>query len=323
MKFDLINKNKVPAIVFLLALTFMPLSTIFAQYQVEQIDTSTALYKDFVVGPGKVELEIEPGQSKTVNITVANRMDETRDFALSVEDFSGSRNLSEAVVLLGDEVGPYSLKDFLSFEYPEFELRDGERAVVPVTVSIPTDAQPGGLYGSVIVGTTNRTATGGQSSAIVSRLGVLFFVRVPGEVVEEGQLASFSTVEDKKVFGDGQVDFRIVYENNGSVHLNPYGYISVKNILGNEVGFIEIEPWFSLPQSLRTREVGWSNQFAFGFYRADLELNRGYGDQVDSSSISFFVLPWKMVAIAIGIIFVLVVGVRFLASRFKISVNRK
>ncbi len=42
-----------------------------------------AVYGDFVVGPGKIEVEIEPGQSKVVQMTVANRTGNTRTFRIS------------------------------------------------------------------------------------------------------------------------------------------------------------------------------------------------------------------------------------------------
>lgn len=320
MKTNLLIKNKfLPSALLIFAL-FAPAAS--AQYRIEQVDVSNALYKDFVVGPGKIELEIEPGQSKTALITVTNRMDETREFELDIEDFTGSRNLAETVVLLGDQAGPYSLKDFISFEISSFELKNGERAVIPVTVSIPTDAEPGGLYGSVLIGTTQKTDSGGQSSAIISRLGVLFFIKVPGEISEEGRLVSFGTANGQRFYGDGSVTFRLVYENNGSVHLNPYGQIRIKNLIGREVGAVEVDPWFSLPQSLRSRELNWQKPLMFGVYRAELEINRGYDNIVDSDQVTFLVLPWKIAISTFVAIFLIVVVARFLVSKIQISVKK-
>jgi hypothetical protein len=295
------------------------LSPLFAiaQYEIENVDTANALYKDFVVGPGKIELELNPGETKVALMTVTNRMGETRVFSFDVEDFTGSRNPQETVVLLGDERGPYSLKDFLKFEAPTVELKNGERATIPVTVSLPTDAEPGGRYGSVLVSTTALASDAAQRSAIVSRLGVLFFVKTPGYVEEEGVLKGFTTLNDKKYFGQGPIDFRLLYENNGSVYVNPYGEIRINNILGEEVGVVEVDPWFSLPQSLRVREVSWDRPFLFGRYTAVASINRGYENIIDTATVTFWVIPWKIALAGFVGIFVLVFLIRFVVTRFE------
>ncbi|HLP44268.1 MAG TPA: hypothetical protein VK145_03255 [Candidatus Nanoarchaeia archaeon] len=290
-----------------------------AVYKIENIDVANALYKDFVVGPGKVELEINPGESKTTAITVSNRTGGTRTFSLEVEDFTGSKNPNEAVVLLGDDRGPYSLRDFLKFESSTFELRNGERAIIPVTVSLPTDVDPGGHYGSVLVRTTQKEATGPQSSAIVSRLGVLFFVKVPGDVEEEGQLTGFNTLNGQKIFGKGPITLRLLYENNGSVYVNPYGEIRIKNMIGQEVGMVEVDPWFSLPQSIRMREITWNRPFLFGRYTATASINRGYDNIVDTLDVSFWVIPWKIALGILACLFVLIMALRFIITRFEIK----
>src|SRR3989344_1030835 len=233
---------KITAVAVVVAMTLLVLPFLAsAAYKIESVDVSQVVNKDFVVGPGKVELELNPGESKTAAVMVTNRMGGTRTFSLEVEDFTGSKDPAEVVVLLGNERGPYSLRDFLKFENKTFELKNGERAIVPVTVTLPTDAEPGGRYGSVLVSTTAKDSVATQSAAIVSRLGVLFFVKIPGEVENEGALAGFNTLNGKKILGGGPVTFRLLYENNGSVYLNPYGEIRIKNIIGEEVGMVEVD----------------------------------------------------------------------------------
>ncbi len=306
------------AVVAVMALLGAPFFT-SAAYQREQVDVSQVVNKDFVVGPGKVELELNPGESKTAVIMVTNRMGGTRMFSLEVEDFTGSKDPAEVVVLLGDERGPYSLKDFLKFENKTFELKNGERAIIPVTVTLPTDAEPGGRYGSVLVSTTAKDSVAAQSAAVVSRLGVLFFVKIPGEVENDGVLAGFNTLNGKKILGGGPVTFRLLYENNGSVYLNPYGEIRIKNIIGEEVGVVEVEPWFAMPQSLRLREVSWNRPFLFGRYTAIASINRGYDNIIDTSTLSFWIIPWKIALGAFAGIFILVLVIRFILTRFEIK----
>jgi len=275
---------------------------------------------DFVVGPGKQELTLNPGESKTIDLTVTNRMGEDKTFSIGVEDFTGSQNVDQTVVLLGDDRGPYSLKDYISVPEKEFTLKHGERATIPVTISIPADAEPGGLYGSVVVSTVSRPSSGEGSgaAAVVSRIGTLFFVTVPGAVAREGDLQSFKIAGGKHVFSSGPIQFQLLFQNTGAIHLDPYGEIDIKNILGEEVGQMIVDPWFALPDSLRLREVSWDRGTLFGVYTATAKINRGYDDIIDEKSVTFVVVPWKYLLAAFGAAFLLILLVRFIASKFEI-----
>lgn len=303
----------------LLVLSTLLFAPIAFAYQIETIDTSHVANKDFVVGPGKVEIELKPGEQKIVNLKVSNRMGDTRIFKVGIEDFTGSKNPEETVVLLGAERGPYSLRDYIHVPEMNFELKDGERATVPVTVSVPTDAEPGGLYGTVLITTTSKNAAiASGGSAIISRIGTLFFVNVPGVVRHDGKLKEFETSSGGKFFGKGPIDFRLLYENNGSTHVNPYGEVKIQNMFGEEVGNVVVDPWFAMPTSLRLREVSWDRPFLFGMYTATANINRGYDDIIDSKSITFFVIPWKIIAAAFLGLVLLVLIIRFVFTRFEI-----
>jgi hypothetical protein len=292
---------------------------VFAAYKTVSIDVDP-LRKDFVIGPGKQELYLKPGQTATVNVFVSNRMGEERLFNLAVEDFKGTRDLSRSVELLGDQKGPYSLRDFIIIEQDSFVLENGTRATVPVKISIPEGAEPGGFYGSLLISTvkapdSSRNVTGAAAGVPLNiRQGVLFFVRVEGDVVQGGKAVDFKIANDKKWFGGNEeVNFQIVFDNNGSVHLNPYGVISVSNYLGQEVEKIEVDPWFSLPDSLRLKEEIMNTGSMFGKYKADIHIYRGFGPldeeaSYDDLSLTFWVIQWASMAwygfIAITLLFI-------------------
>lgn len=280
-------------------------------------------YGDFVVGPGKVELPLAPGESRVVEMTVTNRLGGPRLFSLEIEDAAGSQDPRKPIVLLGDDHGPYTLKDYIDLPENSFVLGAGERARIPVTITIPADSEPGGRYGSVLVTTTSLpndnpiSSEARPSSAIVSRIGTLFFITTPGEVDLDGELREFATIPDKMFFTSGPMQFSILFENSGTMHLNPFATVAINNMLGEEVGFVEVEPWYSMPQSLRLRDVKWDRDFMIGRYTATLELNRGYNDVLDEATVSFWVLPLNIVIPAFGGLLLLLFVVRFLITRFE------
>ena len=292
-----------------------------APYPTDKITGKTA--GDFVVGPGKIELSLEPGQSKTVEMTVTNRMGVPKWFKMSVEDVKGSMDPQQPVVLLGSSHGPYSVKDYLHIPQKEFELKNMERARIPVTVTLPADAEPGGHYGSILVSTVSKGTNGdiqngaAPSSAVISRIGTLFFVSTPGSKDISGTVKSFGTVPAHHFFFSGPIKLGILFENTGSVHLDPYGEITITNLAGDQVGQIDLTPWFALPKSLRTREVTWDRSLLIGRYTATATIHLGYDNKVVTKTFTFWVIPWKFIGGTFLGLFFLFLIIRFLFTRFE------
>jgi hypothetical protein len=291
---------------------------------VERIPNAGDVVGDFVVGPGKFEAIIQPGKSNTMEMILTNRTGYDRRFNLEIEDATGSSDGSDSVILLGDDRGPYSIKDYIILPAKSFDLKQGERARVPVTIAIPADAEPAGFYGSVLVTTTSlkpeeeENQTGAAvRSPIVQRIGVLFFVTVPGDSIHEGSLKEFSTIPKKKWFEKGPINFSITYENTGVAHLNPYGELRVINMFGEEVGYRELQPWFVLPKAVRLMDVSWNRDMLYGKYTATLYLNRGYDDIIDESSVVFWVIPWKFLLLILGGLFMTLFLIRSFFRKFE------
>lgn len=281
------------------------------------------VFGDFVVGPGKIELSINPGETKTVEITVSNRTGGPRFFEIVTEDATGSTDPTQSLKLLGDDRGPYSLKDYIHVQAPRFELPHNTRARIPVTVSVPPNAEPGGLYGSLLVSTVSTEARQGDGqgtapqSAVVARIGALFFVTIPGDVAKDGVLKDFTTVPPQTFYQSGPLTFGLLFENRGSIHLAPYGEIRIRNFFNEEVGFIELDPWFVLPSAVRLREIEWNREFLFGRYTAIAYINRSYDDVIDEKTFVFWVLPWKPLTGGFGVIFFFLFMIRTFFKKFE------
>ncbi len=282
---------------------------------------------DFVLEPGKTELFLDPGESVTKFVSVTNRINRTIEFLIAPEDLTGSDDPTRPVVLLGEETGPYSLKNFIKPEISKFKLKPGEKITIPVTISIPEDAEPGGFYGALIISnepskTPDQSISETQSQTrIISRLASLYFIRVNGQVKESGKLDDFKTLGPQRLFNESKPDgFEFSYVNDGRVHLVPYGIITIKNITGRVITTLPIDAYFALPNSTRYRAINWEDEaprFYLGKYTATLSLNRGYGDITDEKTISFWVIPWKVLVLVLVIILVVVTALYFIMTRFE------
>src|SRR3989339_1284152 len=284
-----------------------------------------AAQNDFVVEPGKTEILLNLGESMVKNISVTNRVDRTVRFKLSAEDFIGTDNPKEPLVLLGDTNSPYSLKDFIVPEIREFSLEFGEKITIPVTVSVPTNAEPRGYYGALIISNdpdklsaeTTKEVEG--KTRFISRIGSLFLLRINGEGKEQGELEDFKVVGPTKMFySQRPTGFEIAYKNTGNVHLVPYGTITIKNIFGQVIKTLPVDAYFALPNSTRYREVNWTPGFSLGRYTANLSLYKGYNNEYAESKFAFWVIPWKiLIPVFLGIMLVIALFY-YILTRFEL-----
>lgn len=275
---------------------------------------------DFVLEPGKIEIFLNPGETVTRNISVINRTNKKADYKIEIEDFVGSDNPNTPVLLLGNDKSPYSFKDNLVPETNTFSLGFGQKIELPIEIKAPANAQPGGFYTSVIVSSVpSEEELAAQTGAkIISRVGVLMFIRINGPVEQNGEVTDFRIGEGKgSLMQKGPVPFEILFKNSGSVHLVPYGEIHIKNMLGKQVASIPVDAYFSLPKSVRYRQVEWKQERLFGRYTAELTMNDGYDGKTDVKKIAFWVIPWMYIVITLAVLFLISFMVYYVKSRFE------
>ena len=74
---------------------------------------------------------------------------------------------------------------------------------------------------------------------------MLIFVTVPGSNLQKGKILNFT---GPKFVQKGPVDFKIKFENTGTVHFEPKGIITLANMLGKKVGEIPVSSQVVLPR---------------------------------------------------------------------------
>jgi len=283
------------------------------------------IQNDFVVEPGKTEIFLNPGESITKNISVTSRINKTFNFKLTTEDFVGTNDSKQPVMLLGDANSPYSLKDFIIPEITEFSLEFGEKITIPVTISIPSNAEPRGYYGALII-SNNPDKLDGETiketeskTRIISRIGSLFLLKINGEGIEQGNIESLKVIGPTQMFySERPKGFEIAFKNTGNVHLVPYGTITIKNIFGQVINTLPVDAYFVLPDSTRYREVMWSDGFSVGRYTANLNLFKGYNDESQKTQLAFWIIPWKILLIAFVTIVLIVSSFYYVLTRFEL-----
>lgn len=313
------QKKLIPAIVLAFLVGLFGLPGLVSAYSIESVNVEPK--GDFVLGPGKAVVSLAPGASTTKEVYIINRTGKTVSFDVAVEDFVASDKPQQVIKLLGKEKSPHSILENIKPEIDHFTLKPDQKIIFDVNISIPETAEPGGRYGAVLVSNAPSQAESQAQTTVVSRIGSLFLIRVEGPVEESAKLTDFGMSGPDRFFYDpGRFGFEILLENTGSVHLIPYGEVTITNMFGKAMGSVPVDAYFALPDSVRYNKVVWTHDgFMIGRYTAELTLHKGYGDEVAEATLHFWVIPWKVLLAVFLLFIILIILYRFFTRKFEIK----
>lgn len=250
--------------------------------------------------PPIFQLRLAPGSTWKSQVAVYNGGGSPVALRAFTQNFSGNRDDGTVMFFVPkDSLSPntHELATWITFpEGGTIIVPPGKRVMIPFTLSVPADAEPGGHYASILVG--NEPGKGISGGATLnSLLSSLFFVRVIGDVEERGAIREFVA---SHVLSSGQsATFNLSFINTGNVHLSPEGRITIYNMFGRERGRVSIDTRETfgvvLPLTTRTFSFTWSgeqNFFDIGVYKAVAELRVGTEKPLAlSEGAHFLVLP--------------------------------
>lgn len=267
------------------------------------------------VTPVRSDIEIKPGASQTVKVTVTNLTDKPIVVRPIENDFvAGDENGTPALILNEDQYAPtHSLKRFLT-PLADVRIPAKNSKTIEVGVTVPSTAQAGGYFGAIRFAPASAD-TGGQVNLSAS-VASLILLTVPGDLVQQLSLTSF----DIQQGGKSGTDFRtpndlqlaVRLENKGNIQAGPFGKISVKqgDKVVYETDFNNANPKdMVLPDSARKWTVPLKNIGDFGHYTVSATFTYGTKNQTIDVSKSFWVIPQWMIITAIIAAVVLLVAI--------------
>jgi len=266
------------------------------------------------ISPPLLDLAAKPGESIKTTIKIRNITKGPLIVKEQVNDFVASGEDGQPNILLEDgEESPYSIKGWVK-SGESLRIEPNEQKKYPISISVPNNAGPGGHYGVVrFTGTPpNLDDTGVSLSASV---GSLVLIRVAGDVVEGAKITELYTQQGDKrrsLFEYGPVTIVQKIENTGNTHFKPRGTVRVLNMFGKEVKTYQINENDGnvLPASTRKFEQNLESKLLLGRFKIQSDVVYGSDSQIVSASTSFWVIPYKLIAILIAVIAVLIFGIR-------------
>ena len=284
------------------------------------------------VSPVRSDIQVKPGESKTVQVNVTNLTNAPITVSPIQNDFiSADESGSPALILDADAFAPtHSLKRFLS-PISNVTIPANKAATINVVITVPAGTQAGGYFGAIRF-TPATPAEGGQVS-LSPNVASLILLTVPGPVEEKLDLTHFDIQQNGKTGTTFQtpsaLSAYIRFENKGNIQEGPFGKITVKN--GNKVvydtDFNVTEPRDQiLPDGARRWTVPLNNVGDFGYFTVSATLAYGQGNETIEISKSFWVIPqWAIIAaiaLAVVLLGVIVLVIFLIRRRIRSRRNR-
>ncbi len=298
-----------------------------------------------VTSPLPISLAAEPGTTVSTQLKVKNAGSADETLKIDIMKFNAYEDSGKPALM---ELEPTdTLDDWVSFSEQTFTIAPEEWKTVTATFALPPEASFGYYYAFVFTRADTERELKPQETAMVGGTAtlVLLEAKVP-DAKREVTVAEFST--DRRIYEFLPATFTIALKNTGNVHVAPRGNIFLSQWDGKEVALLEVNEGKGniLPSSTRIFEADWKDGFPvyqeviengavvldetgqatldlvwdwqeasklrFGKYTAKLLLvyDDGERDVPIEGVVTFWVMPWRVVAGAIFISIFFFIGIR-------------
>ena len=288
--------------------------------------------------PTRFEIRGNPGETLKEEMLLINEGDKSEVLYSSFSNFeaqgeSGSPAFAEPKDDLGTWIVP---------EVSSLNLAAGQQKIVPFTVNIPKDAEPGGHFAVIFWGNSPNGGSNGVS--VGSKTGILILLSVNGDVKEEAGLLNFNTLDKQFFYNTLPVSFEYRFRNDGGDRIKPNGVITIRDTIFFPADYLNANPVEGnvLPNSTRKIKVDWIKyqrpidyvvptgffkkflsdvvyqwkNFAVGLYSANLNVEYGTQGAHAKKTVFFFVFPWQLVLVMLLIFIIVFWGGKKLIKRY-------
>ncbi len=206
------------------------------------------------VSPPKIEITGDPGKTISGSFLLINEQDSTKKFYTTFENFeaqgeSGTPKFTPGTTGLGSWMHAVAT----------VVIAPGEQKDIPFTISIPKNAEPGGHFGAIFLGTSPPESEGGGQVSVGAKVGILILLRVSGAVKEGANLLEFRAQDRFTSSLPATLFYRI--QNGGGDRLKPSGEVTIRNTVGLKSAQLPANKAESnvLPLSTRKFTILWSD----------------------------------------------------------------
>lgn len=271
--------------------------------------------------PVKVEVTGDAGQTLHGEIELINEQTEPKRLYTSFENFEPAGDTGSPR-FIGNTDG---LATWMQSE-ASVTVEPTMKVVVPYTIVIPKDAEPGGYFAAIFFGEQDPQTQQAGEVSIGGKLGILILLRVSGDIVESAGLSEYKANNGTRLFSSLPISFSYRFSNSGGDRVVPLGDIVIKNMFGGVASAVSANKneGSVLPNSSRKFESVWGqtsaatssagffatakqqlSNFHLGLYSARISVMYGVTNQVASDMYRFLIIPWQLLSLCVLILILL------------------
>lgn len=300
---------------------------------------------NITTSPLPISLSTKPGQVITTELRIKNGGNKPEALKVGLMKFTAFGD--EGKPFLQDRQTGDDYFDWVSFSQTEFSAEPNVWKTIKMSINVPKDAAFGYYY-AVTFSRANPNVPGADKATTIkggTATLVLLEVESPN-AHRELKLTNFEV--SKRSYEFLPAKFTIKLTNTGNIHVSPFGTIYIYHG-GKQIDTIPVNDTRGniLPSSGRVFSTDWKNGFPvyepkeingatlvnngqtqyqlswklnqlknlrFGKYTAHLTVvyDDGKRDIPMDASVEFWVIPWRLIAIFIGIPLLIIIVITYL-----------
>lgn len=265
------------------------------------------------INPSVIKIKAKSPSSVKSPIIIQNSSDQKITYSIFLRPFEANSDLN----------GEPNFDPSLNSEYESFftkvKVLDGENEItelsfgpnekkeLTLSIDIEDNSEARDYYFTVVF-LSKAEAPDVNTSTIYSRggIGTNILMSVDPETESNGRIAIFSS---PRLIGGGPIEFKLEAANHSNHFVTSKGTLTIKNMFGQTVGNIELEPTNILSNSNRLMtstdgNLSWDQKFMFGFYKAEIKLALSENGPLLNESRTFFAIPFKAIFIAVSVLLI-------------------
>ncbi len=296
------------------------------------------------VTPSPLVTTLKPGQSTTLELNVRNQGTHTEDLRIQPRSFEFDSKTQKINI---DDTKLAPVAPWLKFSSPTFTVAAGQTITEKITISLPKEA--GFSYSfALVINRVTEPANQGGTNQLKGSLALFTLINVdrPG-ATRKLELGKITTTQNIYEYLPAEVDIEL--KNTGNSIFQPLGNVFIQRGENDKspIGTLPLNQSsaYILPGTTRIIKAQWTDGFqvektttaADGTTKKDVEwnwsnlshlrigrytakvvaiYNDGHRDIPLEGTVSFWVIPWKILLIALAILLVIGAGVWSIVSRF-------
>src|SRR3989344_1382574 len=177
------------------------------------------------ISPPSVQKGVNPGDVVTGSVKVINDSNEPLTFTTSVLDYVVLNNSGiPSLITEGNVSNKYAASSWVQTSPSVFTVNPQQRQDVFYTLTVPTNARPGGHYTALVFTPQESIKAQGTGAQVKTQIGTLFYISVSGPITQQANITRFSAPFFSE-YGPVTVETQIT--NRGDLHIRPGGSITV------------------------------------------------------------------------------------------------